>query len=40
MNKSIKKTSLYFLYIFVKKGLLVAQKGFKLDIWNKKKRKL
>ena len=39
MNKSI-KNSLHFLYIFVKKGLLVAQKDFKLDIWNKKNRKL
>ena len=39
MNKSI-KNSLHFFIFLCKKDLLVAQKDFKLDIWNKKNRKL
>ena len=39
MNKSIKTHYIFFIFLF-KKDLLVAQKGFKHDIWNKKKRKL
>ena len=39
MNKSI-KNSLHFFIFLCKKDLLVAQKDFKLDIWNNEEEKI